>query len=751
MSGPVDVAIAVRTEGTSVLLDVRAGQLPAIVHWGPDLGELSDADAEALMLTGVAPVAANVVDEPVRIALLPEHWTGWVGRPGISGSRSGTAWSPKFTTVAVRIAGQPAVGPEGGRLINVGGPVAVEVDASDESAQLAVTVRIEVLAGGLIRTQAELTNLGADYQLNDCVLAFPVPPVAREILDLAGRWGKERIPQRRAMTVGIHLREGRKGRTGPDAATLLHLGTPGFGFATGEIWAVHTGWSGNHTHYAERLSTGEQVIGGGELLLPGEVVLAEGESYTSPWIYGAYGVGLDAVAHRFHRYLRSRDQHPSTERPVTLNVWEAVYFHHELDQLVKLAEIAAELGVERYVLDDGWFGSRRNDQSGLGDWVVSADVWPHGLHPLIDKVHELGMEFGLWFEPEMINLDSDVARAHPGWVMATGARLPVESRSQQVINLGIPECYRYVRDAISAMLDEYSIQYIKWDHNRDLIDAGTQPEGRPGVHEQTLAVYRLLDELKAAHPGLEIESCSSGGARVDLGVLERTDRVWVSDCIDPLERQEMHRWTTQLIPPELLGSHIASGRSHTTGRRHDLNFRASTALFGHLGIEWNIALASAEELDELAAWIRLFKEHRRLLFSGDVVRLDFPDETLTAGGVVSADQRSALYYLVATGRSEVVSLGRIRLPGLAHDQRYRISPLMLDFPPSGLRPPPWWKVQPVPAEEYASLHGGPPARLLVDRLTAGVELSGAVLAEVGLMSAQIDPDHAVIYLAEAVD
>jgi alpha-galactosidase len=320
-----------------------------------------------------------------------------------------------------------------------------------------------------------------------------------------------------------------------------------------------------------------------------------------------------------------------------------------------------------------------------------------------------------------------------------------------VINLGIPECYRYVRDAISAMLDEYSIQYIKWDHNRDLIDAGTQPEGRPGVHEQTLAVYRLLNELKAAHPGLEIESCSSGGARVDLGVLERTDRVWVSDCIDPLERQEMHRWTTQLIPPELLGSHIASGRSHTTGRRHDLNFRASTALFGHLGIEWNIALASAEELDELAAWIRLFKEHRRLLFSGDVVRLDFPDETLTAGGVVSADQRSALYYLVATGRSEVVSLGRIRLPGLAPDQRYRISPLMLDFPPSGLRPPPWWKVRPVPAEEYASLHGGPPARLLVDRLTAGVELSGAVLAEVGLMSAQIDPDHAVIYLAEAVD
>jgi alpha-galactosidase len=271
------------------------------------------------------------------------------------------------------------------------------------------------------------------------------------------------------------------------------------------------------------------------------------------------------------------------------------------------------------------------------------------------------------------------------------------------------------------------------------------------VHEQTLAVYRLLDELKAAHPGLEIESCSSGGARVDLGVLQRTDRVWVSDCIDPLERQEMHRWTTQLIPPELLGSHVASGRSHTTGRRHDLDFRASTAMFGHLGIEWNISSASAEELEELAGWIRLFKEHRGWLFGGDIVRLDFPDQSLTAGGVVATDQRTALYYLVATGRSEVVSLGRIRLPGLAADQRYRVRPLMLDFPPSGLRPPPWWRVRRTPAEEYASLHGGPPAHLLADPLTTGVELSGAVLGEVGLMAAQVNPDHAVIYLAEAVD
>ena len=246
-----------------------------------------------------------------------------------------------------------------------------------------------------------------------------------------------------------------------DAATVLHAGTPGFGFAHGEVWGVHTGWSGNHTHYAERLATGEQVVGGGELLLPGEVVLTEGESYTSPWVYGSYGTGLDAVARRFHRYLRSRPQHPATPRPVTLNTWEAVYFDHRLEPLVELAEKAAAIGVERFVLDDGWFGSRRDDHAGLGDWWVSPEVWPQGLHPLVDRVTQLGMQFGLWVEPEMVNLDSDIARAHPEWVMATGGRTPVPSRHQQVLNLTIPEAYEHVRelDALARELNAAAARF----------------------------------------------------------------------------------------------------------------------------------------------------------------------------------------------------------------------------------------------------------------------------------------------------
>ena len=746
MTGSSGARVALRTEGVSVLIDIADGQLPSITHWGADLGEVSEEDFAALVTADLTPNATNLVDAMPHLAVLPEHWTGWVGRPGISGSREGRDWSPRFTSTRITVDGEEIGSADTGLALVNAGQATVVVEAEDTSAALALSITIQLTAGGLLRSRAQVTNTGSEsYTINDLVLAYPVPANAREILDFAGRWGKERTPQRSELVTGIHLREGRRGRTGADAATLLHLGTPGFGFAAGEIWSVHTGWSGNHIHYAERLSTGEQVLGGGELLLPGEVRLAQGESYQSPWVYGSYGNGLDVVARRFHAFLRARDSHPSTERPVTLNVWEAVYFDHDTDRLVDLAERAAALGVERYVLDDGWFGARRNDRAGLGDWTVSKDVWPDGLHPLVDKVTGLGMEFGLWFEPEMVNPDSDVARAHPEWIMSTGNRMPVLSRSQQVLNIGIPECYTYIRDAMMAILDEYDIGYIKWDHNRDLIDAGTAPDGRPGVHEQTLAFYRLVDELKAAHPGLEIESCSSGGARVDLGVLERTDRVWVSDCIDPLDRQQMNRWTTQLVPPEMMGSHIASGRSHTTGRVHDLAFRAASAVFGHLGIEWDLAEATDDELSQLRDWIAFYKAERALLLGGDLVRIDFPDPTISAHGVVAHDQSRGIYEIASIGRSEAVSVGRLRLPGLDPTRRYQVTPVLPGGAPHGMQAPPWWHLgEGIEQADTTSSAVGP-------KEAAGAVFTGAALASAGLRAPGLWPDQAVVLRVDSVD
>ncbi|MER6524217.1 alpha-galactosidase [Streptomyces sp. NPDC001508] len=521
-------------------------------------------------------------------------------------------------------------------------------------------------------------------------------------------------------------------------------GTPGFGFADGHIWAVHTAWSGNHRHYAEQVFTGEQLIGGGELLWPGEVQLGQGETYHSPWLYAAHGVGLDAVAHRFHRHVRSRAGNVSADRPVTLNVWEAVYFDHDLGHLTELAERAAALGVERFVLDDGWFGSRRDDTSGLGDWVVSEDVWPDGLHPLVNRVRRLGMQFGLWFEPEMISPDSDLARAHPDWIMSARAHLPLEARNQQVLNLTVPAAYEHIRSRILALLDEYPIDYIKWDHNRDLIEAGSQhDEGRPAVHAQTRAFYRLLDDVRAAHPGLEIESCSSGGARVDLEVLERTDRVWASDNIDPHDRQSVLRWTTQLLPPEYIGSHIASGRSHVTGRHHDLAFRAATAVFGHLGIEWDLTRATDEELDALRRWLAYYKNERHLLLAGTLVRIDTPDTRVSAHGVVNDDRSRAIFAVATLDSSYPDPPARLKLRGLDASRAYRIRPVFPGPTPSGLIPPLWWGQGHQDGTVFtgAPSHARPRDHVSFD----GAVLSGQVLQQVGVAMPRLHPDQSVIY------
>ena len=718
-SADTPTVVALTTAGVSLVMDVSAGRLPAIVHWGPAVGDLDDEHVVALVASSTPPPGLNDVDVPVRVAVLPEHAAGWTGRPGLQGSRDGVAWSTRFTTTSLTLDGSVLSG------VTCSGPGELLVSAVDDEAELALEVDIALLPSGLIRSRASLTNTGAEaYTLDGLVLAYPTPAAASELLDFSGRWGRERVPQRQPLQVGTHLRENRKGRTGADSAYVLHVGTPGFGFASGDVYAVHTAYSGNHVHFAERTFNGHRVIGGGELLLSGEVRLAQGEHYISPWIYGACGTGLDEIARRFHGHVRSRPRRVSSERPVTLNVWEAVHFDHRLDRLIDLAERAAKVGVERFVLDDGWFGARRHERAGLGDWTVSPDAWPDGLHPLADHVRDLGMQFGLWFEPEMVNPDSDLARAHPDWIMSARREWPLLARHQQVLNLGIPAAFDYVKAQLSEIVGEYRLDYVKWDHNRDLVEAGDQLDhGRPAVHRQTHSVYRLLDELRAAHPDVEIESCSSGGARIDLGILEHTDRVWVSDCIDPLERQSMMRWTTQLIPPEYMGSHIASSRSQTTGRVHDLSFRAGTAVFGHLGIEWDLAEASAHELDELREWLDFYKANRWLLLNGDVVRMDGDDDNLLLHGVVAPDRSEAIFAMAVVGTPDASPGARLRFRGLDPQRSYLLRPLRVGSPPSGLRAPRWWD-------------------------DPGAVLSGATLEHVGVAAPIVHPDQVILFHAK---
>lgn len=702
-----------RAGGVSVVLELADDLLPVVRHWGADLGDLGDGDLAALAVAARVAHGDSPFDVADQVPVLPEHARAWIGRPGVEGSRSGRDWSPAFRT-----SGGPEVGtgPDGTQRI--------VTRAADGTAYLSLVHELELHPGGLLRQRLTLTNEGEEYAVGAVRLTLPVPERAGELLDFTGRHTMERVPQRHPFVAGVHSREVRTGRTGLDAVHLLCAGEPGFGFGHGQVWAVHLGWSGNQVTYAERLPNGARLLGSGELIEHGEVLLDEGESLTTPWMYAAHGTGLDEVAGRFHAFLRSLPHHPTRPRPVTLNNWEATYFDHSLPRLKELVDRAARVGAERFVLDDGWFGGRRDDTTSLGDWVVSRDVWPDGLGPLVDHVRARGLEFGLWVEPEMVSADSDLARAHPEWLFSAGGRRGLESRQQHVLDLAHPGAYAHVRDRLLDLLRHYDIAYLKWDHNRYLNDAGHTPLGTPGVREHTLAAYRLMDELLAASPGLEIESCAGGGGRIDLGVLERTVRVWASDCIDPLERQQIQRGTFLLVPPEMVGTHVASGRSHTTGRRHDLDFRAATALWGHLGIEWDLTGCDEDELDRLAGWVALHKEHRGLLHTGRVVNGEHHDEATWVSGVVAQDLSEALFHVVAVRRAETTGPGRVRLPGLDPDRRYRVTLV---------RP----GQEPLPA-----------GRGVVPWAVDGIVLPGVVLAEQGLPVQPMHPEHSQVWRVE---
>lgn len=692
-----------RAAGISLVLDFGGIGTPVILHWGTDLGDLSLADLRAFGAASVPAVGPSSIDVPLRLSLLPTLSEGWSGRPALGAFRSGTrTLDAALALVAVHE-----------RDVNT-----LEIEMADANSEVTVRTEVELTVQGILRLRHSVTNTGTDtLELASLDVVLPVPDRARELLDFTGLWSHERRPQRSQLAHGVWSRESRHGRPGHDDSHLTVAGTPGFGFRSGEVWAVHLAWSGDKRVWAERSALGYATLGAGELLEPGELSLAGGESYSSPWTVAVYShAGLDGLSARLHPWIRSWST-VSGPRPVLLNTWEAVYFEHNLETLQRLVEAAARVGVERFVLDDGWFSGRTDDKRALGDWFVDAKKWPNGLRPLIDRVRAAGLDFGLWVEPEMANPDSDLARAHPDWFLGSAAA--PTWRFQRALNLDNPDAFAWLLARLDALLTEYPISYLKWDHNRDLL-AGS-------AHRQTTALYRLIDAVREAHPRVEIESCASGGARIDLGILSRVDRVWTSDTNDPLERQAIQRYTGVLIPPEYLGGHLGAATAHTTGRTADLGFRLATALFGSAGIEWDLTRASEIELDSIAEWVDQYKSLRSLLHSGTVVRADPSDPALELHGVVSDDRARAVFAYVALAAPLAALPAPIRFPGLDLERNYRVTPLALGAVPRTVQdePPAW-------------LDEG------------GTILPGSVLSLVGLPAPLLSPEQAAVYTVDAM-
>jgi alpha-galactosidase len=688
-----------------VVVDV-AGGVPTVVHWGAPLG--GNADLSALAAALGRPQVGGAMAQVAPVSVVPLHADGFPGRPGLMGRRAGgRSWSPRFAPVSHRRDGQALI-----------------VESIDEQAELQLVTTIDV--GDALTVKATLTNTAARrYSLDALTITLPLPHGADELLRFDGRWAREFHPVRSPWADGSMLSENQRGRTSHERPPLLFAGTRGFGEWSGEVWGVHVAWSANHTMLAERLADGRRYVQGGELLHSGEIVLEPGESYSTPLVVAVYSDGgLTPATWGFHRTVRSSPAHPTAPRPVLLNTWEAVYFNHDIDRLHEMADVAASVGVERFVLDDGWFGSRRDETSGLGDWWVSTDVYPNGLAPLIDHVTGLGMDFGIWVEPEMVNPDSDLMRAHPEWALVTDGYEPVLGRNQLVLDLARPEAFAHILGLLDALLRDHDISYVKWDMNRDHVQ-GSGADGAAGNHSQTVALYALLDELRVRHPAVEFESCASGGARVDLEILRRTERVWTSDCNDALERQTIQRGASMLIPPEVMGAHIGPIRAHTTGRVHTLAFRAATALFGHLGVEWDVTTLDERDRDSLAAAIALHKRFRSLLHSGDAVRFD-TEVPYCAHGVYAPDRSEGLVSFAQLTTAPSLTPPALRLPGLDPDRTYRVEHVAL------------------PRERWG---------IAVDQpawLTNGVELSGRQLAVHGLRPPVLHPESAVLFHLQAL-
>ncbi len=644
-------------------------------------------------------------DVPPVPGLLPEGKAGWSGMPAL-------------------------------RLVDHRNPIAGEVptdfrvcrwDANereiwiawqDETLGIHVDGWWRIRSGDVVNVSCDVSNHGtASFTLTDhSALVMPIPARFTGLRTYAGRWAGEMHETHRPIVPDGHAARSGIGKPGFGGGNWLMLDDP----ATGEVLGAHLAWSGD---YATRIDCDMQgqsdgrailqmAIGGGA---PG-ISLGSGIDIAGAEAVFALAPDRSALAQAFHAYTRAEVLPARAQwspRKVHLNSWEALGFNLSEVGLIALAEDAASLGIERFVLDDGWFGGRRDDRTSLGDWTVSPDVFPNGLGPLIARVHELGMDFGLWVEPEMVSPDSDLYRAHPEWCLHHEGRARPTMRGQLALDMGREDVREYLFARLDAILRENAIAYLKWDHNRDLF---------PSAPRQTEGFYALLDRLRAAHPQVEIESCSSGGGRIDFGALQRTHRVWPSDNNDAIERLRIIPAWSQFLPLEVLGSHVGPSPNPITGRRLAMDFRAKVAVFGHMGVEADPARMTEAERQTLAAHITLYKAWRGVLHSGALRHLAHPDPNITA--MMAVHEGKALALAAQTGFSALFDAAPVRLAGLEPGALYRVT-----------LPDPW----PPRARHYLAAP---------DRWRAGLTLSGTALMTHGLALPLTHPETAWLIALE---
>lgn len=645
-----------KNESVSLIIDCR-GQQPAIAYFG---GRVSGVNVQMLERLDRHEAPASLPVEPA-VTLSPSVGMGYLGHPGLAAHRQHDQWQLDPTLVTCEVSESEL------NFVSVCDNLFVEVThclrLDNKTGVLAVTASL--------RNLDPLTRLTVDQ----CLITAPIQDHLTEASELTGRWGYELQQNRFQLPHSSIVRENRTGRTSHHLHPSLRLLASNTSMGSGDALDMQIAWSGNHAIRVEQLADGRRVMQLGELFEAGELELEPGERYTTPQCLLCFSdTGINGLSDQWHRFIRNSYDTPApsstTTRPVQLNTWEACYFDINEATTIELIDQAATLGIERFVLDDGWFRGRNNDQTSLGDWHIDEEKFPVGLEPIAAYCGEKGLEFGLWIEPEMVSRDSDLYRAHPEWVLGFSDRSLIESRNQLVLDLGRKEVTSYLFKSISALLSEIPIHYLKWDMNRD-IHQMENSKGHKAVHKQTLALYALMARVRECFPHVALESCASGGGRIDLGVLEHATRFWPSDTNDALDRIRVQTGFLSMLPPELMGSHVGPSPCHLTGRQHTMAFRAGVALWGHMGVEADIRSLDEAERSTLEAAITLHKKHRLLLHRGRYIEHE-PCEEQVAWSVISEGQTESLSAVALLQTPSRAFPKRMRLRGLDASRQYRV-------------------------------------------------------------------------------
>ncbi|WP_147127235.1 alpha-galactosidase [Shimia ponticola] len=631
----------------TLVLAARRDRLPEVIYWGAPLPQ-SD-NLETLAAAHELDVTGGMLDENPDLSICPEAVRSFPGQPGlIIRDSDGTPLLPKFCYASEQASDNRFT-------------LSLTFDDTENALTYTAHFALDPVTH-VITTSAELVATRPVHLHWFAAPVLPAPQQSEHMIDFAGRWCGEFQTATTPWSAGMRYRENRTGRTGHEHFPGLLIPCTGATNTQGFAYGFHYGWSGGHKMIAEELPDGRRQVQFGHAARM--EVDAATHFKTAP-LYVTYSQdGLNGCAVAFQRHLRDRIvtwPEPERPRPVHYNCWEAVYFDHKLPILQDIATRAADLGAERFVLDDGWFGERDDDTSSLSDWTVDTRKYPDGLDPLIDHVHGLGMTFGIWFEPEMINEDSHIYRAHPDW--ALGSEDQLLGRQQKALNMALPEVRDFIYERMAAVLSDHAIDYVKWDHNRVL----PMPDAA-----QTRGSYALIDRLRAAFPKVEIESCASGGGRIDFGILSRTQRVWLSDSNDALERLRIQYNAALFLPSVVTGSHVGPRTCHTSGRVLDISFRAWVAAQRHMGFEMDPRELDEREtavLKEVTSW---YKHNRHWLHSADILRLDSPDPAVIAEQQMSTDASRFVAFIGKADTSAQILPRPIRMTRLDPAATYAV-------------------------------------------------------------------------------